>query len=95
MTLTESVLSVPLQALVDGKLEISGLYKYCTMLFREFLTYYNGMVKLGRVDAIENLPQSDKKQLWDFSGTISDDKEERIKICKVSYIIDYMVTKNY
>lgn len=95
MNISHSVLQIPLKNLVDGKIEISNVYNSMSMLFREFLNYYRVLVRLGRLPPIEDLTQEEKKQLWEWSKTISSDTEERKKLCKVSYVIDYMVSENF
>lgn len=95
MNIMLSTLDIPMKKLIHGELEIYGLYHNCKMLFNQFLVYYEDCVRLKKLEPLEDLSQEEKQQIWDFSVSITPLKEERIKVCKVSYVIDYMVTYFY
>lgn len=92
VNMMEYILTPCMKNLVDSKIQIENVYNMKS-LFRVFLEYYESKVFFNKIVPIEKLTTQEKNQLWEYSGTICSEKEERIKVCKVSYIIDYLVTE--
>jgi hypothetical protein len=42
------------------------------------------------IEPIENLLKEEKEKYWDIAKGLSDEKEQRIKICKAAYILTVM-----
>ena len=91
----ESVLQIPLEKLIEGKIEIDGLYNRLKMLFKAFLDHYDTKVILGRLEPIERLPAASKRFYWDEAGKVTEEREERLKVVKVLYVIDLLITKKH
>lgn len=81
--------------MVEGRLEIKGLYENCQMIFKQFLVQYDTKVSFKKLSPIESLDEKEKSTRWENAGVITQDREERLKVVKVEYLIDYLIEKYY
>lgn len=91
----QDILNIPLNALIENRIQFPGFYRDCKMLFNEFVVSYHSKVMFKNLTPIEQLSKEEKMHYWNQTEGITEDKDERIRIVKVMYVIDYLITQKH